>query len=54
MINDDSNKNPDSPIKETNMIDKSSGGGLGHTASAPPEIPQMPQRPEPKPSKDKE
>ncbi len=41
-------------IKETNMIDKSSGGGLGFTSSAPPEIPQVPQKPEPKPSKDKE
>lgn len=54
MNNGDPNNISDKEIKETNMIDKSSGGGLGFTSSAPPEIPQAPQKPEPKPSKDKE
>gem|GEM_PF-5454039 len=56
MNNEDSNKIPipDNPIKETNMIDKSPGGGLGFTSSEPPEIPLIPQRPEPKLSKNEE
>lgn len=55
MNNEDSNKIPipDNPIKETNMIDKSSEG-LGFTSSEPPEIPLIPQKPEPKLSKNEE
>lgn len=57
MSENNSNKTVES-INGTNMVDKSSGGGLGANASSAPPIPQKPepitQKPETNSSRDKQ